>query len=359
MYMTRYLLAAAWLITTLGASAETMWHDPLAETPREGSNIHNQAWHEGNYHRLPARAEALVRRPLWLLSTNSAGLQLRFVTDSPDISVKYDISGPTAMPHMPATGVSGVDLYRTADRAFCFGTYSIRPGKVEYSYHIDRPADDGIAEYTLYLPLYNEVSGLQVGVSRGSSFSWIPVGDDKPIVVYGTSVAQGACASRPGMAWTNILSRETGQPVINLGFSGNGKLEAPLLDLISGIDAKAIVLDCLPNLFQLPEAELTNLVEQAVRQLRAHSDAPILLVEHTGYSNALTNQSRWDDYHRADRAQRVAYDNLVAHGVTGLHYLSNEQIAMPSEVWVDYVHMTDMGQQHHARAIARAIAAIP
>lgn len=48
---------------------------------------------------------------------------------------------------------------------------------------------------------------------------------DHPIVLYGTSIAQGACASRPGMAWGNIVSRSLEIPLINLGFSGNGKLE--------------------------------------------------------------------------------------------------------------------------------------
>jgi hypothetical protein len=89
---------------------------------------------------------------------------------------------------------------------------------------------------------------MKIGVPEDKNFSPLPLNKKKPIVVYGTSIAQGACASRPGMAWTAILGRRMNIPLINLGFSGNGKLEKEMLDLIAEIDAEVYILDCLQNM---------------------------------------------------------------------------------------------------------------
>ena len=140
--------------------------------------VQNQAWTSEighSYVRMPDRAEAQVRKPLWDLSRNSAGLALYFTTNSPTITVRYKISGAQAMPHMPATGVSGVDLYRidsVGGQDFCFGSYSFGP-KVQYSYSALAPSDLSGAdrEYHLNLPLYNTIDSLEIGVAEGSRFS--------------------------------------------------------------------------------------------------------------------------------------------------------------------------------------------
>src|SRR5690606_24820922 len=87
---------------------------------------------------------------------------------------------------------------------------------------------EGKREYLLYLPLYNGVSSVEIGVPAGRSLTKGPPRDEahaKPIVFYGTSITHGACASRPGMVHTAILGRWFERPVINLGFSGNGRME--------------------------------------------------------------------------------------------------------------------------------------
>ena len=279
----RSLAITAMMLTAAAASAQTTtWNDPMkAGYP----TVQNQAWTSEighSYVRMPDRAEAQVRKPLWDLSRNSAGLALYFTTNSPTITVRYKISGAQAMPHMPATGVSGVDLYRidsVGGQDFCFGSYSFGP-KVQYSYSALAPSDLSGAdrEYHLNLPLYNTIASLEIGVAEGSRFSFLPKRTEKPIVVYGTSIAQGACSSRPGMSWINIVRRNLSDyPVVNLGFSGNGRLEPEVLALIAEIDAEMFVLDCMPNLTQKSADEARDLVLAAVAQLRKSSDAPIII----------------------------------------------------------------------------------
>ena len=92
-----------------------------------------------------------------------------------------------------------------------------------------------------------------------------------------------------------ILQRSLGYPLINLGFSGNGRLEKEVLDFICEIDARLYILDCLPNLTPKSKDEITQLVSDAVKQIRATHSSPILLVEHAGYSNALADDTKLQD----------------------------------------------------------------
>ncbi len=118
-----------------------------------------------------------------------------------------------AMLHMPATGVSGVDLYaKNSDGKWlwCKGNYSFAD-TINYNFRNITPNDNYHKmgrEYHLYLPLYNSVEWMEIGTEEDALFEPIPIRKEKPIVVYGTSIAQGGCASRPGMAWTSILERK-------------------------------------------------------------------------------------------------------------------------------------------------------
>src|SRR5690606_33829397 len=113
---------------------------------------------------------------------------------------------------------------------------------------MDAAHDSDGREFHLYLPLYNRVEWMEIGVPTEHSFAFVPATDEKPIIVYGTSIAQGGCASRAGMAWTSLLERAIHVPVVNLAFSGNGRLEKEVVDLIVEHEARVFVLDCLPNL---------------------------------------------------------------------------------------------------------------
>lgn len=353
------ILSVLLLSGSLTAAAQgTVWHDPLEEGAKNGAEyVHGRGFVQQDYCRLPETAQGTVREAVWNLSRNSAGLCLRFTTDSPAITVRYDVTGGHAMPHMPATGVSGVDLYNGRGER-CWGGYSFGT-PIVYSYSGLPDTTGSGTTYTLYLPLYNTVKTLRIGVPENASFAFEAVDTTsatrRPIVVYGTSIAQGACASRPGMAWTNILRRLSDRPVVNLGFSGNGKLEPEMIDYVAAVPASIYVVDCMPNMY-VSEDSVYRLVVRAVRQLRAaRPQTPILLVEHPGYANRKTNAEKRDNDQQADRAQRRAFVDLRHEGVKALYYLSRSQIAMPADGMVDYIHPSDLGMAAYASAYHRAI----
>ncbi|MEO6811126.1 MAG: SGNH/GDSL hydrolase family protein, partial [Isosphaeraceae bacterium] len=217
---------------------------------------------------------------------------------------------------------------------------------------------EGTREYLLYLPLYNGVTSLEIGVPEGCTLKKAedrPEDRCKPVVVYGTSITQGGCASRPGMVYTAILGRRFDRPFINLGFSGNGRMEPEMADLLAELDPAVYVLDCLPNM----NAQLvTERVEPFVRTLRkSHPDTPIVLAEDRTYANAFLLPERRQANTNNRAALHAAYDRLIADGVTGLHYLPGEaQQGVDGEGTVDGSHATDLGFYRMAQVFGDLLA---
>jgi len=346
-------LIPGWL---LAQEVETVWRD-ARELVVEGQGWSSTA---APWDRLPATAEDVVRGPVWRLSRESAGIAVRFVSDTPSLQAHWTLTSPElAMTHMPATGVSGLDLYARTYEGWRWMACG-RPGAQENSALLIKDLPPGTREYLLYLPLYNGVESLQIGIPPG--FRLEPAAErpqelNAPLVFYGTSITQGACASRAGMVHTAILGRRFDRPVINLGFSGNGTLDLELADLLGELEAAVYILDCLPN---LKADKVADRAGPFVRRLRALRPAtPILLVEDRSYGNDVWRPSARLRNETSRAALRTAYDELVAEGIPGLAYLEGGSLlGDDGEATVDSSHPTDLGFVRQADAFEPAIAAL-
>lgn len=352
-----FLLIACFAFNlTFSQSGNFKWWNPAKN---DSSVIEGQAWPNevaNDYDRLPAYAEKAVRPAVWNLSRQAAGLMIRFRSNAGQIRVRYSVGGKLELPHMPATGVSGVDLYSiNKDGGWEWSGGKFKFGDtIEYSFQSLK--NDYVREYRLYLPLYNSVKWLEIGVPEDAVITALPVREDLPIVVYGTSIAQGACASRPGMAWPAILGRRLDRPVINLGFSGNGKLEVPLINMISQLDAKLFVLDCLPNLTGFSADTVRQKLIYAVKALRkAKPSTPVLVVEHADAAIQLSDSSRNNDFNKVNETARLAFEELKADGVTGIYYLPAKNMGLGIESTVEGVHPNDVGMIEYAKGYADMI----
>ena len=160
-------------------------------------DVEGKGWTDANsfYDRLPAKAEAVVRGPVWNLSHHSAGMCVRFVTDANEIQARWELrSKSLAMPHMPATGVSGLDLYVKGKGGKWRWLAVGRPVQFPVnSVTLVKDIPEGTREYLLYFPLYNGVLSVEIGIPKGSTLrKAAPYPKDcKPIVFYGTSITQG------------------------------------------------------------------------------------------------------------------------------------------------------------------------
>jgi hypothetical protein len=262
------------------------------------------------------------------------------------------------MPHMAATGVSGVDLYVKTDsgkwRWLAVGKPMLQTNEAVLVKDL-KPAQ---REYLLYLPLYNGTKSLEIGISTNATITAANAwgqGTRKPIVLYGTSILQGGCASRPGMVHSAILQRRFDFPIINLGFSGSGKMEPIMGELLAELDPSVYVLDCLPN---MTSAMVTERVEPFVRTLRAaHPNTPIVLVEDRRYPDGflVTSKKKTNDDNHA--ALRTAYDRLKKSDVKELYYIpGDELLGDDGEGTVDGSHPTDLGFSRQADVFAKTLA---
>tara|TARA_B100001059_G_scaffold91845_2_gene90772 strand:- start:2649 stop:3731 length:1083 start_codon:yes stop_codon:yes gene_type:complete len=320
--------------------------------------VEGQGWEDTKslWDRLPARAEGLVREPVWGNSLDSAGILLRFRSDSPSISVRWTLrKDRLSMAHMPATGVSGVDLYVRDGDVWRWAATPFPSGRSNDALLVSG-LDDRMREWMLYLPLYNGIERISIGTVDGSSIEPLPRKADAmhPIVFYGTSITHGACASRPGMCHVAILGRELDMEVVNLGFSGSGTMDPEMADLMGELDASMYVVDCLPNLNGQAVSERAVPFVKRLRSKRP--DTPILLVEDRTYADSHVNSDRMQNNVGNRVALRKALDELKADKVGNIYYLEGDRLlSSDGDGTVDGSHPTDLGFRQQADAFKEVI----
>ncbi|WP_054957243.1 SGNH/GDSL hydrolase family protein [Paenibacillus dakarensis] len=331
------------------------WASPL-EAP---FHIAGFPWlaQDGVYRRLPLASKDVLPPAVDTLAYCTAGGQIRFQTNSSRLAIKVRLAGPANMYHMPPTGQCGFDCYlgEPGEQSH-ISTAKFKPTASEYEsqlYQWDTKKDVTV---TLNFPLYQGVEEVWIGVDKDAVISEAPAyAINKPVVIYGTSVTQGGCASRPGMAYSNILSRMIPVEFVNLGFSGSGKGEPELAHIISEISDPALyILDYEGNTGAVEN--ITRTLPEFIRILRArHPEVPILVVSRI--SNAgdqfyqgrreLNNSRRLVQIENVEQRQAEGDSNI--HFVDGSKFLGNE---FASECTVDGVHPTDLGFLRMAQSLA-------
>lgn len=321
------------------------WHSPL-ESPFRVSGL---AWWdlEYQYRRLPVEPNEKIPSAVDDLANCTAGGQIRFQTDSPSVAVRMRLKAKAGMYHMPATGEGGVDAYIGEAGALLYaGTARFLPSQQEYESELFAGESGGLRQFTLNLPLYQGVETVWIGLEPGARI--LPpkaYESEKRIVLYGTSIGQGGCASRPGMAYTNILSRRINYEFINLGFSGNGKGEPELARLISQIEDPALlVLDYEGNSGSTESYRQT--LPEFIRILReTHPEAPILVISRVPYGLEPLKPELLRSRLERLTFQREHVQQLQEQGDRRLFFFDGSTLlgADPAEATVDGVHPTDMG----------------
>lgn len=297
------------------------------------------------YRRLPPRLKGVCREPVWYFGQHSAGLYLRFRSDSPFIKARWVSTFDNHMNHMTDTGVKGLDLYFLNDGKWRF-VGSGRPQGKHNEATIVSNMDREEREYMLYLSLYDGVDSIEIGIEGGASIALPEI--DSPrcsgrIVMYGTSILQGGCVSRPGMAHTSVLERALDREVVNLGFSGNALLDMEIAGLMAEVENPALyVLDYVPN---ASVKDIGEKGETFFRVLRdAHPDTPVIFVEDPIFTHAVVDRQIQKEIAEKNAAQKSLYESLRSKGEKHIFYVPSDRlIGDDGEATVDGVHFTDLG----------------
>lgn len=301
---------------------------------------------ENLYDRLPSSYKGKVRDAVWSLSKSSAGISVRFLSNSTTIRVKWELLNDAKMNHMAETGIKGIDLYFRNNGKWQYLNTARPAGKVN-DYLLISNMDPVMREYRLYLPLYDGVTELEIGIDSLSSILKPERTNNKPIVFYGTSITQGGCASRPGMVHTSIISRKLDVECINFGFSGNGRMEKPLAELISGIDALFYVLDGTNNM--TPEQIHENAIPLVEIIREKHPGTQIVFVEGLLNDKSYLDQKTRDAENAKNIALKREYDEMKNREFRNIYYIEQSGgKGTDSESTVDGVHLTDLGFSRYA-----------
>lgn len=351
------MIALALSSAVVALAAQATQTAPAAQTPAPEPaltwhdvtkwGVEGRAWPTAErkrwFDRFPGTAEGKVTDAVWGLSRDSAGMLVRFRTDAPTIWADYTLfRDRLAGANMTAIGASGLDLYARDPRGQWRWVGVTRPATKVVRQEIISGLAPGLRDYAVYLPLYNGVENLSLGVPLGARFETVAPRTDPPIVFYGTSITHGASASRPGMAHPAILGRRLDRPVVNLGFSGNGRMDAAVGEYLITIDAAAYVIDCLPN---MAAADVKLKCVPLVNQLRAAKpNTPIVLVEDRRNTNSWILPARNQHHTDNHAALRECFAALQKAGVKGLFYLEGDDLlGDDAEAATDGSHPSDLG----------------
>lgn len=306
---------------------------------------------ETRYERLPTALKGVTRHPVWELGKNTAGLYLRFRTNSTSVGLKWKLYQNRMMNHMTEIGIKGFDLYCLKNDKWIF-VNSGRPNvnTLENEAIVIANMDTTEKEFLLFFPLYDGVVDLEIGIDQNSLLEKPAVDSPvstKPIISYGTSILQGGCASRPGMAHSNILTRWFDREFINLGFSGNGQLDYEVAEIIGEREASLIILDFMPN---VNVKQIEEKLERFYKIVRSKApNTTLLFVENPYFPQAEFDLQMKEALDGKNAALRKVFNRLVVNGDDNIYLVpSLGMIGVDNEATVDGIHFTDLGFMRYA-----------
>lgn len=343
LFFASMLLAAS--LTASAADDNIRWHS-ADQLPLIGKCV-DDASTSMRYQRIPDSLLNVVRGgALSELGRHSAGMALRFAACTDRIDMRWHSPFKTLMNHQTPTGTRGLDLYTLEPDGTWTFVNSARPNVNSHNSTATVIAnmDPVMREYLLYLPLYDGIDSLYIGLGGNAELhqpsDYFHKG--KPIVMYGTSLLQGGCANRPAMAHTNILARRLNREVVNLGFSGNGQLDLEIARVMAAVpDPGLYVMDFVPN---VNEEQIDTLMIPFFEILReAHPDVPFLFVEDPNFPHKRFDKAIRHEVDYRNGMMKERYEKLAAK-YGNLHYLSADHLmGTDYEATVDGLHFTDLG----------------
>ena len=307
-----------------------------------------------SFKRMPHDEALKMNSNIQELYTHTAGGRLRFRTDSSRVFLRAILPKITRFDHMPKTGVTCFDLYVDGEY---FNTF--RHGVLNGLESQDKPEnaydsnltfeDKKMHDILINFPLYNPVDDVFIGLDEDAVV--LPAEEytyNKPIVFYGSSITQGACASHPGNAYFNILSRRLDADIVNLGFSSGCKGEEPMAEYLSNLDMSILVYDFDHNAETVEELRAAH--ERTFKIIRKKQpDLPIIMI---------TAADRMFGIPERKKVIYQTYKNAVEAGDNHVYFIDGDTIyALVGRglCTVDHIHPNDIGFLMMANAVESVI----
>ena len=311
-------------------------------------SVYGVTYAGGIYRRMPYEIAKTVSDNVAQISCECAGGRVRFATNSPYIAIFVKYRSVAKVANYSFTATMGFDLYSNMRY---IGSYVPALDTVNnFESVIDLEQVNGVQEYTLNLPVSSEIEELYIGVKKGSQINkGCEYAIKKPVVFYGSSITQGACASRPGNTYPNMISRALDCDYINLGFWGNAMGEEQMARYIAGLDMSAFVYDYDYN---SPNAEHLKATHEKMFKIirEANSSLPIIML--TAPRCDIT-----PEYEERIAIIKQTYENAISNGDNKVCFISGPEMlsAVKDTALADNIHPGDGGFINMAKYIGGAI----
>lgn len=342
------------VLVCLSASAQqTKWHDASQLT------IIGKALPTSKpFSRIDTAVYKFNSRTIDAYANYSTGVAVLFETDSHTLKAKWTTGGGNAGDNMTGILQKGLDLYILKDGKWIFaGVPRLKMRKAPFDKHqgtIVADMPEGTKQCLLYLPVFDKVDALEIGIDENSFIKGIDNPFRHKIVVHGSSITHGASASRPGMTYPARLGRDNGWYTINLGFSGQCRLQKEYARYLADIkDVDAFVFDTFSN----PAAEeITQKFNEFVDIVRAaHPDVPMIFLQTE--RREIRNFSTTKEKSEAAK-QKAAEEVVKARMKTdkNMYFIDSEGFLGYEHIGtVDGTHPNDLGFTHMLEIITPKI----
>jgi hypothetical protein len=352
------LLLFVMLLTSVGVFADALPGFKYVDATE--LQIINKAWDNTTepYTRLTQQYMDSCREDQRWLYNHSSGIAIRFATNSKRIAAQYNLKNNFHMQHMAMTGIKGTDLYfLNEERGVWEYVNTARPQEKNYKadsiqskLYVEH-LDGEMHEYMLYLPLYDGVNWVQIGVDSTAQIIKPQVENPRrmgKIIIYGTSIQQGGCASRVGMVSSAMIQRDYNLECVNIATSGQARMDLYIAEAMASIeDAICFVVDPVPN---CTKDRLDTITYDFIKILRTRRpEVPIIMVEGIMYPYTRHSSFYADYLPQKNASFRRGYEQHYAENPQGLYYMTHEgQTGPEMEGTVDGVHLTDYGFRAYA-----------
>ncbi len=344
------------VVDTAVTEPDVKFYDPR-KAPFKIYGLYNPL-SEDVYKRMPTEIATKVNSGVASLHLDTAGGRIRFATDSRYIVINAKMPLMRRSPHNPLTGTSSFDLYIDGENGAPSRFFKpfIPPYDSDGGYESLVDFKTRKLRYiTICFPSYAHVSQLYIGLQEDAQLcEGLSYRDMKPILYYGSSITQGACSSRAGNIYQNIICRRNNIDYINLGFSGSAKAEDVIVDYLCALDPSIFVMDYDHNAPSVAHLEDTH--RKFYEKYRAaHPEVPIIMVSKADvYKNYEDSLARRDVIMATYLYARESGDKKV-YFVDGMRIYPD---AVYDDCMVDHCHPTDLGMMYMADAIGTEISRI-
>lgn len=311
------------------------------------------------FHRIDTAKYSGLPTAVKKLYTHAAGMFITFKSNTSKLSLRWKTADAALGNNSTPIMSRGFDVYVKEASGWRFAGVA-RPdlNNAESKAILVEDMAKTDKEFLVYFPLYKELLDFDLIIDDKATFVGTRQSFHKKVVIYGSSIVHGASASRPGLAYPAQLGRRLNANVINMGVSGNARMEPAVADMLCDIDAMDLfIMDCVPNSSPDEVRERTfNFVE---RIRRSHPQLPILLIESITRQVGNYNLKWKAKLTQQNRNFKLEYERLLQAGYKNLYYIPTDHlIGDDSEGTVDGTHPTDVGFERMLKIIGPRVETI-